>query len=63
MNPLNKATKRQIGNPEFRREWKRIVGDQRDSWGVEYMYNFMGWRLWKAAIRAQKRATSAGEKS
>lgn len=58
--PLKAKTLRPIGNAEFRKHWKRLAGGNLDSWGCEYLYEFMAWRLWKAAIREQKRADNGG---
>jgi hypothetical protein len=35
----------------FRKAWKRAHDGQKDSWGVEYVYEFGARRLWNAALR------------
>jgi hypothetical protein len=42
-----------IGTKAFREAWKRHR-PSRDTWGVEYVYDFGAFAIWKAAIRHER---------
>lgn len=45
---------RPVGTKAFREAWKRHR-PSRDTWGVEYVYDYGAYAIWKAALRWQKR--------
>lgn len=54
--------KKLVGNAAFRKTFGRHA--HRDDWGVQCIYEYSAWRIWKAAIRAERKrlATSRAEK-
>jgi hypothetical protein len=55
-----KKAKKPVGSRQaFTDAWNRIA-TSRDTWGVKYVYDYDGQRIWEAAIRYErKRARSA----
>jgi len=45
--------KKQVGNEEFRKAFKRHA--HQDDWGVYCVYDYSAWRIWKAAIRLERK--------
>lgn len=61
-SPVAKKKERPVGTKAFREAWSKYR-PLRDTWGVEYVYDFGAYAIWKAAIRWHKKQLSAGEKS
>lgn len=49
--------KKPVGNPEFRKVFKRHA--HKDDWGVDCVYDYSAWRIWKAAIRCERKRLQA----
>jgi len=50
----NPNSKRPVGNAAFRKAWERASRNHRDDWGVNCVYDFEAWQIWKAAIRFER---------
>jgi hypothetical protein len=48
------------GNAAFRKVFARH--SHPDDWGVQCVYDYSAWRIWKAAIRYERKRLAAGRR-
>lgn len=60
MATKNPDSKRPVGTKAFRVVWEKTA-TQVDNWGVNCVYDFDGWEIWKAAVRHERKRAGKGK--
>lgn len=57
--PIKTTKEKPIGNATFLKVFEK--NSHPDDWGVPCMYDYAAWRVWKAAVRFERRRKGKGE--